>query len=358
MSVLTIEQESRSGEKNQPKQQGHLANRNDSSILPTRKLERKASFKRTLGRAGRSIGVSPGILTALHLGEDPVVNCADKVLSDWKTYLSDFDQKHENMDGAFDSFQDSIEDAFDAKYKHFLGEGRFLIDEEDEASLTVEMPAELPKQEVQVVSAEDADIWNAHRKGEQAFSEVRDVYTGSARRELSEAELVVYPPKPRTFSAGPGLLRTPLCHACTSPCPPTPEPPQPVKQKSIELESTEDDQRYVTLDPVDSLDPMSIEAEMEVGQPVTPSPPAKEGEAKLPRPASHSRSGSSKSGQRFTGRRPSTARPVEEPKPQARKDSTQNESSTKPVTQRRALSRDQERYPKVQAVNRQVKPKK
>ncbi|KAJ4370123.1 hypothetical protein N0V86_008859 [Didymella sp. IMI 355093] len=188
----------------------------------------------------------------------------DRILSDWKTYLSEFDQKHDNMEDGFDPFQDVIEDAFDAKYKDLLGEGRFLVDEEEEAELPAEVPVEMPVQEVQAVPTKDANTWIAHKKAEEAFSEIRDIHTGSARRRLSASEFVVHPPKPRTYPAGLTYLRTPLCHACASPCPPVLAPVpqaalQPVGPVSIKSESTEVEQHYSTPDPVESPEPMQIE---------------------------------------------------------------------------------------------------
>lgn len=281
------------------------------------------------------------MLDALRLGhEPPVVFRADKILAEWNTYLLQFHKKHTEMEDAFDPFQDQIEDAFDAKYVELLGEGKFLIDEES-TELSAEVPVELPVQEVSVVPTEDADTWMAHKKAEEATAEHRDIYTGSARRRLPASEMVVHPPKPRTYPAGP---------------PPPAPVPQPVEPEPlVEPEPTEEDQRYSTPDPVDSPQPMQLEAEVEDEQPKTPSPPAKERQSRLPRPASN-RSGRSTSLQRPTGRQSSAAQSVEEPKSRApskiRKDSAQTGSSAKPPAQRRAQSRDQERYPKVHNVKK------
>jgi hypothetical protein len=358
------EQESTSDESDQS-ENGGVVNQNSTSTLPVPRIERRASLRRSLRHAGRKIGVSESFLASLRLGVEPVVFRADRILSDWKLYLSKFDQKHENMEDSFDPFQDIIEDAFDAKYKDLLGEGRFLVDEEEEAELPAEVPVEMPVKEVQAVPTEDANTWIAHTKAEEAFSEIRDIYTGSARRRLPASEFVVHPPKPRTYPAGLTYLRTPLCHACASPCPPVPAPvPQAalqlVRPVSIESESTEVDQHYSTPDPVESPEPMQMEAEMEIEQPKTPSPSP----TRLTRAASNDRSGRSRSPS--LDRRSSVAQPVQEPTSQGRKDSAQTGSPPKPLTkplakppaQFRRSSRNSERYPSFQNGERHVKPRK
>jgi hypothetical protein len=77
-------------------------------------------------------------------------------------------QDEEKMEEAFDPFQDSMENAFNAKYKEFLGEGKFLIDEREEAELSAEVLIELPVQEAEVVPTKEADTWLVHEKTEEA----------------------------------------------------------------------------------------------------------------------------------------------------------------------------------------------
>ncbi|KAL1655515.1 hypothetical protein SLS61_001979 [Didymella pomorum] len=82
---------------------------------------------------------------------------------DWKTFMSE-GQSGRREDGR----SDSMENAFNAKYKEFLGEGKFLIDEREEAELSAEVLIELPVQEAEVVPTEEADTWLVHEKTEEA----------------------------------------------------------------------------------------------------------------------------------------------------------------------------------------------
>ncbi|KAF3034021.1 hypothetical protein E8E11_001770 [Didymella keratinophila] len=346
LRAISFQVQSGSGEAHEPVQRDFTP-QNGKGTLPVPKLSRRGSFRLSVRKVGQ------GLLTALRMGEPPVVFKADDTIADWKTYLSEFNQKEEKMEEAFDPFQDSIENALNAKYKEFFGEGKFLIDEREEVELSAEVPIELPVQEAEVVPTEDADTWLAHRKAEEAFSEARDPYTGSARHRLSASELVVHPPKPRTYPVGPEFLRAPLCRACSTPCSTeTTAAPRSVGTESIEPDSAEDDQHYSTPDSAESPEP---EAEAEAVQPKTPSPPP----SRLPRAASVGRSRKSVSRRTPPNRRQSTAQPVEESTTQARKDSAQTESPTKPAAkplgtspaQSHTPSRDSERYAKIQNGN-------
>lgn len=165
-----------------------FALQNGTSTLSGPSISRKPSIRRSFRSAAQ------GLLAALRIGEPPVGFKADDAFAEWKTYLAEFNHKYDNMEDGYEPFQDVIEEAFDAKYKDLMGEGKFFLNEEERAELPAEVPVELPVQEAEVVPTEDADTWLAHRKAEEAFSKVRDAYTGSARRRLSASELVVHPP--------------------------------------------------------------------------------------------------------------------------------------------------------------------
>lgn len=348
LKAVKPQQRSRSDAGNEPMPR-NFALEHGTSTLPGPKIPRRSSVRKLFGSAAQ------GLLTALRMGDPPVDIKADDTFADWKTYLSQFNQREENMEDAFDPFQDSIENAFDAKYKEFLGEGKFLIDERAEAKLSAEVPIELPVYQADIVPTEDADTWLAHRTAEEAFSEVRDAYTGSARRCLSVSKLVIHPPKPRTYPVGPDFLRAPLCRACSTPCSTkTTSAPQSVGIGSLEPDSAGDDQHYLTPDSAETPEP---EAEVEIDQPKTPSLPP----SRLPRATSVDSSRISISRRTRPNRRQSTAQPAEESTLQVRKDSAQTSSPTKPAAktlgsppvQSRTPSRDSERYAKIQNLNPQ-----
>jgi hypothetical protein len=348
LKAVKSQQRSRSDAGNEPMPRD-FALETGTSTLPGPKISRRSSVRKLFGSAAQ------GLLTALRMGEPPVEFKADDTFADWKTYLSLFNQKEENMEDAFDPFQDSIENAFDAKYKELLGEGKFLIDERAEAELPAEVPIELPVHQADIVPTEDADTWLAHRTAEEAFSEVRDAYTGSARRRLSISKLVIHPPKPRTYPVGPDFLRAPLCRACSTPCSAkTTSAPQSVGTVSLEPDSAGDDQHYSTPDSAESLEP---KAEVELDQPKTPSPPP----SRLPRATSVDRSRRSISHRTPPNRRQNTAQSAEGSTLQVRKDSTQTGSLTKPTAkpfgnppaQSHTPSQDSERYAKIQNLNPQ-----
>lgn len=329
--------------------QRDFALQNDATTIPGAKVSRKGSLRVSVRNAAQVL------LTALRLGEPPVEFKADDTFLCWRAYLSKINQRQDNMEDAFDPFQDTIEEAFDAKYKELLGEGKFLIDEKEEAKSPAEVSIQLPDQEAAVIPTADAEIWLAYRKAEESFSEVRDAYTGSARRQLSVSELVVHPPKPRTYPVGPDVLREPLCRACSTPCSTgTISGPRSVGIYSVEPDSVVDDQHYSTPESADSPEP---EAEAEVDQMKPPNPQS----SRLPRVASVGRSGRSISRLTPPKRRQSTAPSVEGSAAQPRKDSVQTGPPNKPAVkllvnppaQSRALSRDSERYAKIQNLNRQ-----
>ncbi|KAF3047150.1 hypothetical protein E8E12_011478 [Didymella heteroderae] len=162
-----FQQERRSDEGHEPVQRD-FAPQNGTSTLFDPKIQRKASFRNSIRSAAQ------GLLTSLRTGEPSVEFKADRVLGDWKSYLSEFNHEHDNMEDGFDPFQDVTEDAFNAKYKDLLGEGQFLVEEEEEAELPAEGPVELAVQDAEVVPTEDVDAWLAHKKAEETFSEAVD----------------------------------------------------------------------------------------------------------------------------------------------------------------------------------------
>ncbi|KAF2628392.1 hypothetical protein BU25DRAFT_34740 [Macroventuria anomochaeta] len=272
------------------------------------KVKRKPSIRRALGRAGSK--VSNAFLAALRTGADePPEEPAplDKIKIEWEAFNFEREQQEKAMGGAFDSFQDMIEEAMDSKYKELKGEGKFLI-YEDAIELPVEPPVELP-----VVPNEDESAWVIHTKKEEEIIEFCDPYTGSVQRPCSPSEsphvsgdyLACHPPKPRTYPPGP--------HS-------TAEVARSEKPKVVV-----DEQHDSTPSPSDDSQPVQLEAEVDDERPKTRMAP-KQGESRLPRPTSRAR-GSPASGRRESSVQPNAAQPADASKSRApsksRKDSVQ-----------------------------------
>lgn len=128
-----------------------FALQNGTSTSSDPSIPRKSSIRRSFQSAAQWLWI------ALRIGEPTVGFNADVTFADWKAYLAGFDHKYDNMEDGFEPFQDVIKEAFDAKYKDLVCEGKFLLDEEERAELPAEVPVELPVQEASVVPTEDVD---------------------------------------------------------------------------------------------------------------------------------------------------------------------------------------------------------
>ncbi|KAH6625248.1 hypothetical protein C7974DRAFT_196904 [Boeremia exigua] len=182
------------------------------NAIPKRlsKPNRKASFKRTFGRAGSK--VSNAVLAALRpsVNEPPVKLRAEGVMAEWQLFLSERRHEETAMEGAFDPFQHVMEQAMNQKYKELRGEGNFLVDDDAAGSTAAAEPVELPvEQEVLAATNDEEWTWVSHLKKEEHVTEFCDPYTGSVKRNspsdsprVSTDYMICHPPKPRTYPAG------------------------------------------------------------------------------------------------------------------------------------------------------------
>lgn len=110
----------------------------DTVPEPEHKLKRRASFKKSWGRARSKVssallGGSLGLRS--YIDEQPVVKGVDHSMAIWRSFMAEREHLEVAMEGSFDSFQDAMEAAMDSKYRELRGEGSFLIYEAASSSL-------------------------------------------------------------------------------------------------------------------------------------------------------------------------------------------------------------------------------
>ena len=313
-------------------------NRVEQAPAPKRRTSFRASIGRTTSRlkAALSIGVER---PAPELEPEPEPSI-DELMLKWKALVSKREEQEANMEGAYDPFQDMIEDAMDLKYKELRGGGRFLIYEEA-AELPAKVPIELPvMEEKPAVSKEEGKTWMAHSEKEDEISEFCDPYTGSAQRPSSPSESsgvsgeLIYFPKPRTYDPPPP---PPTDCRCATPCTtrcrdPFRQEAEPDTDEAV-VEHCVKEQYDWEPSPTDGGWEAKVELDVEVDDTGSPtSSPPRPRESRIPRVAS-----------RASSVRRTRAQPAEVPKAPApakgRKD-----SAFVPGAAQSTQSRD--RYPK------------
>lgn len=238
----------------------------DRAISERSSAPKRASIGRSIKRTGSQF------LAVLRKAADKVptnkASGADRIMAEWHALLSERGEQEIMMQGAYDPFQDMIEEAFDLKYKELRGEGSFLIQEES-VELPVKTLIEPPiEEEEPAAQSQTESIWLTHSKKEEDIAEFHDPHTGSVRRSASTSEsprvsgdfMVCCPPRPPHTA----VLESGLTYAL--------EPP------SIAVARLEEPQRHWTPSPTDDIQSVETETGMSDRCPETPSP------SRLPRP--------------------------------------------------------------------------
>jgi hypothetical protein len=291
--------------------------------------KRKSSFRRTLGCTTSKL-LGSTFLAALRTGDEPPAPeqppSANEIMSKWRALISEREEQERKMEGAYNPFQDMIEDAMNLKYKELKGEGSFLIYEESvelPAKVPVELPVQMAVKEEEPAAPKENKTWVVHSK-EDEITEFCDPYTGSVQRPSSPSESpragveMFCLPKPRTYDPPPPKLTACRCATpCTTKCrAPILQVAQPDEHEPV-MAPVVEKQHHWTPSPTGGSQHVDVEADVEANdESQQTSSPLRRRESRIPRPAS-----------RALSTQWNAAQPAEVPRPPApskgRKDSVQ-----------------------------------
>jgi len=161
--------------------------------------------------------VSNAIVTALRssANEPPTESKSNIIMAKWQSFHSARQQEEIAMEGAFDSFQNMMEQAMNLKYKILRGERSFIIDAET-VELTTEEPAqslveplaESPVEKEQLTTANSEEkIWMTYTENEDHVSGLHGLHIGSIKKaclpsgvqDIGSLYLECGPPQSQTY---------------------------------------------------------------------------------------------------------------------------------------------------------------
>ncbi|KAF3009843.1 hypothetical protein E8E13_010445 [Curvularia kusanoi] len=122
------------------------------------KVWRRSSLKRSWGRARSKMSSALSQALRSPTDDQPAAESADSIMERWRSFSLQREKDESLMLGAFDSFEGSMEEAMNSKYKELRGEGRFLINEKADASLKKQPNHRLVEDEPAGPTAEER-IW-------------------------------------------------------------------------------------------------------------------------------------------------------------------------------------------------------